>query len=596
MNELLELMEIIKNERITTLFQPIVSLRNGKVLGYEALSRGPKDTSLYSPIKLLKAAEKNSMLWELESLFRKKAIERAKNINEKQLLFLNVDPHIIEDEKFTQGFTKDILLKYNLSPDSIIFEITERTAIEDYKSFKKVLDNYMNQGYKIAIDDVGSGYSGMKTIKETYPNYIKIDMDLVRDVDKDTFKQAIIKAFVDLSFTTNIKLIAEGIETKEELEMLISLGVYAGQGYLIQRPSELFTEPTSEIKNLIINFNNLRNNIMNYNNNYHYIGNIVYGEKAFKANASCGEIKHYFDAKGKNGACIVKDDYPVGLIMRNTLDSELAKLYGVAVYSRRPISLVMDKNPLIVDFFTPINQVSELAMGREDEKTYDNIIITKNSKYFGMVSVKKLLQYATSLERNYVRELNPLTQLPGNAIIKRVLNDIIEYGNKSCILYLDLDDFKIYNDIYGFENGDRMLKATGSIINNTVKQRFPLNSFVGHIGGDDFFSIIETTKEECEKLCKDIILQFEKEKLKFFNEKDRENECIISENKSGKVQCYNLTSISIAVFYGNPKSFKKVDELALYISSIKKKAKKIPKSCFIIEEQDNDMKELVKSY
>jgi diguanylate cyclase/phosphodiesterase len=92
-----------------------------------------------------------------------------------------------------RGFTKEFLKTHDISPDSIIFEITERTAIGDYETFSQVLSNYTEQGYKIAIDDMGAGYSGLRTITNTKPHYIKIDMELIRDIDRDAFKQALIK-------------------------------------------------------------------------------------------------------------------------------------------------------------------------------------------------------------------------------------------------------------------------------------------------------------------------------------------------------------------------------------------------------------------
>jgi len=256
-NDIYELKRILKNEEITTVFQPIISLQNGSIIGYEALSRGPKNSFLQYPDKLFAVAEKNNILWDLEYLCRKKAIEKACLMEINKFLFINVDPLIIKDEKFKKGFTKEFLHQYNISPESIIFEITERTAIEDYTSFKAALNNYVDQGYKIAIDDTGAGYSGLKMLSQVKPHYIKIDMDLIRDIDKDTFKQALIKCFVTLSEVTNMKLIAEGIETLEELITLINMGVYAGQGYFIQRPTENALEITQDIKALIIHHNEI---------------------------------------------------------------------------------------------------------------------------------------------------------------------------------------------------------------------------------------------------------------------------------------------------------------------------------------------------
>lgn len=234
-----ELNRIIEEGLITTLYQPIVSLINGKTLGYEALSRGPKESILHSPVELLRVAEMNNQLWLLESLLRRKAFENIEGQIGEELLFINVDPRIIEDPDFQSGMTMEHLKRNSMHQSKIVFEITERTAIYDYQKFRSIINNYKGQNYMIAIDDAGSGYSGMRTITETKPHFIKIDMDLVRDIDTDPFKQAILNAFVTLAESTNINLIAEGIETKSELETVINLGVAYGQGYYLQEPRAL---------------------------------------------------------------------------------------------------------------------------------------------------------------------------------------------------------------------------------------------------------------------------------------------------------------------------------------------------------------------
>lgn len=250
----LTLRDIMDSRLITTLYQPIIRLEDGEIIGYEALSRGPCQTNYESPLALLAEAEKSHCLWELEILFRKLAIEGAAGLKGDQTLFLNVDPRIINDPAFQQGLTRDYLARQQLSPSAIIFEITERYAIQDHAAFTKVLNNYKEQGYQIAIDDAGSGYSGMHTIAVTRPDYVKIDMEIVRNVHSDPLRQAIVKSFVVLGQIADIRIVAEGIETREELRTLIRLGVYAGQGYYLQRPvpgiQPLATDKGEEIRNI----------------------------------------------------------------------------------------------------------------------------------------------------------------------------------------------------------------------------------------------------------------------------------------------------------------------------------------------------------
>lgn len=107
--------------------------------------------------------------------------------------------------------------------------------------------------------------------------------------------------------------------------------------------------------------------------------------------------------------------------------------------------------------------------------------------------------------------MNPLTELPGNSVIDRLLNHIINDKSNYSVLYFDLDNLKIYNDIYGFENGDEIIIFTWNIIQHEIKSLFGNEGFIGHIGGDDFIFVKKHSYEECEILCKNIIARFESE-------------------------------------------------------------------------------------
>lgn len=140
----------------------------------------------------------------------------------KKKLFLNVDPYIINDERFQCGMTQKYLDRYSISSGNVIFEITERTNIEDedIDIFRDVMEHYKEQGYQIAIDDFGKEYSGVQRILKLNPGYVKIDMELVRNIHSDSVKSKMLEGFVKFCNPLGIKLIAEGIETKEELAKL----------------------------------------------------------------------------------------------------------------------------------------------------------------------------------------------------------------------------------------------------------------------------------------------------------------------------------------------------------------------------------------
>lgn len=585
MQEMISLDDIIREEKVTTLYQPIVNLKSGEIIGYEALSRGPELTSFYSPLALIEAAHHENRIWELEMLFRKKALEKIGTLHNEKLLFLNVDPDVIKAPEYRSGLTKDYLESLSSDASSIVFEITERTAINDYEAFHDAMDNYRNQGYLIAIDDVGAGYSGLKTINEVRPNFIKIDMDLVRNIDKDAFKQALLKAFVDTSMTTNIRIIAEGIETKEELKTLILLGVHGGQGYYLKKPAKQFETLDHEIVTRIRDYNKISRNLSEYSSDYHYISNLVnsHEKETYETMTPCMSIKSLFDKRKMNSICICENERPVGIVMRHSINAIMSGNYGYALYANKSIERIMNKHPLIVDAYTPINVVSKSAMERCDDELYDDIIVTKASRFLGTVPMKKILEYTLMYEKNNAKESNPLTGLPGNQIIKRVISDIVEHGSKGCILYVDINEFKVYNDIYGFEKGDFMIRYLADMLTETVKTEYPYSSFIGHVGGDDFIVVLSGSHSSYYRICKTILDHFEKEKALFFSKEHLESGVIHSEDRFGVMRQLSLTSLSVSGIHGDLGLFETVEALTESLASLKKSVKKVGKSAYVLK-------------
>ena len=208
---------ILENCLITTVFQPIISLRDGAVLGYEALSRGPKQTEFECPTQLLDAAQKFEALFKVEYLFRYKTLETVARIEMPKTLFMNINPNIIHQKEFAEGFTKQYLQQFSIDASRIVFEITEQQTRGSRDDFIKAVLHYKSQGYHIAIDDAGAGYAGLTLISDLHPHYIKLDMELIRNIDRDHIKQALVKSMCEFASLTQTSLIAEGIETEQEL-------------------------------------------------------------------------------------------------------------------------------------------------------------------------------------------------------------------------------------------------------------------------------------------------------------------------------------------------------------------------------------------
>jgi EAL domain-containing protein (putative c-di-GMP-specific phosphodiesterase class I) len=237
------LQKILLEEKITTVYQPIIDLKNACVFGYEALSRGPANSEIEAPVILFTLAEDIGLLFDLDRLCRKRSIINARGKEPGKKLFVNTLPNLIYDPEFTASVFVDFLNENNIPVEDIVLEITERDAIEQFAQFKKALGQYIKAGISFAIDDVGAGYSSLEAIVEIEPKYVKIDASIIRGIHQSKIKQDILQALIMLTKSVKALTVAEGIETKEDLELVKSFGIDYAQGYYFARPGPPFPKP-----------------------------------------------------------------------------------------------------------------------------------------------------------------------------------------------------------------------------------------------------------------------------------------------------------------------------------------------------------------
>ena len=184
---------------------------------------------------LLKASIQYGVYQDLELLAWKKALALASNDRDGNKLFLNCNPYLVKGSKFSD--IKSLFKGNNVNIHDVYLEITERSQITNFKAFYKDLSTYRDFGFKFAIDDVGGGYASLEAIVETRPEVVKIDQHIVNELKSDSLRRSIVKCMVECSKGHNILSIAEGSETKEDFLAVRDLGVDAGQGYFLHRPS-----------------------------------------------------------------------------------------------------------------------------------------------------------------------------------------------------------------------------------------------------------------------------------------------------------------------------------------------------------------------
>ena len=195
---------------------------------------------------------------------------------------------------------------------------------------------------------------------------------------------------------------------------------------------------------------------------------------------------------------------------------------------------------MVVDYHTTIDAVARNAMARDAEEVYDLIIVTCDGRYFGTVSVMELLEKSIGIMVMNAKNLNPLSELPGNVMIEQQLERAVLEEKGSMVLYFDIDNFKAYNDVYGFTNGDRVIRYMTNILRESNVQD---QCFVGHIGGDDFIMI--TALEEAALICETVIAKFDQQIKTYYSDQDGEAGFIISKNRSGIEEVFPLMTLSV---------------------------------------------------
>lgn len=214
-------------------YQPIVDLRDQSVFAHEALVRGTAGEGALSVLD--QVTEENR--YRFDQLCRTRAIQGAAMLNMQTHLSINFMPNAVYRPELCIRSTLEAAKKYNFPIHRLIFETLESQHVDNYRHLTNILREYREFGFKTAIDDFGAGYSGLNLLADFQPDLIKLDMALIRDVDRDRVRQAIIRAIVTMCADLDVTVIAEGIESAGERDFLADCGIFLMQGYWFAKPA-----------------------------------------------------------------------------------------------------------------------------------------------------------------------------------------------------------------------------------------------------------------------------------------------------------------------------------------------------------------------
>ncbi|MDG9928454.1 MULTISPECIES: EAL and GGDEF domain-containing protein [unclassified Pseudomonas] len=567
--QLSALESILAHGDLHSLFQPIVSLSERRILGYEALTRGPSNSSLHAPIALFTVARNAGRLSELELLARKSACRRYSDLQLDGKLFLNVSPESLLEASHQPGRTLRLLQEFGIPPGQVVIELTEQAPIEDLQLLDTALHHYRAMGFSIALDDLGAGYSSLRLWSELRPDYVKIDRHFIDGIHQDAVKREFVDSILKMAKASRAQVIAEGIELVEELATLTEMGVDLVQGYLLCRPQE---QPPRDAQKLLPRLDSSPPALGEDSGD---LSALLNEQPAVGQDTPIAEVLEAFRAQANLNSLAVLDEQrqPVGIVHRHSLSDALLKPFATDLFARKPISRLMSGDFLAVDIGQSLQQVSRLLTSRARQRMEEDFIIIQQGRYRGLGRVIDVLKLITELKIQQARHANPLTLLPGNVPIQQCLGRLLQQGREALVCYVDIDSFKPFNDLYGYARGDEVLLCLAQCLNERVD---PNRDFVGHIGGDDFLLVLgpDNWRERLNQLLED----FQAQCRRFYREEHLRAGCFVSHNRQGNREEFPLLSLSIGVVHLHPQSCAQLDasQLASLASKAKHHAKAIP--------------------
>lgn len=562
-----ELKHILTEGLITSLFQPIVDIDKQEVFGYESLSRGPSDSPLHAAPILFDVAEKSGVSSELEEVCLTAA---AKNWSAHALdnyLFVNMSPSILLPSRFRGLRLMNLLRQYSLKPQQIVIEISERYPALQLTELKNSISWLKSQGFKIAIDDLGTGYSGLKLWSDLKPDFVKIDRHFIRDIHDDLVKLEFVRSLVDLSNRLGCALIAEGVENQAELNVVMDLGIVLIQGFLVGRPKPY---PTADLSCLPD-----KHRVVQKTSGKLARDLCVYIEPVPPDVTLAEAWEHLQKEVNVFSLPVVHDGQPLGLLHRWRVLELYGSQFGRSLYEKRPVINVISRDSLVVEQDSTLDEISRRLIEEDFHYLKQHFIVVNQGVYVGLGATRTLLKQITQERIEKARYANPLTQLPGNVPINNELDRRLKRQLPFSFIYIDINDFKPLNDVLGYQIGDLVISRIADLL---LKHFHHNSDFVGHIGGDDF--VVMTEIEHVEELTREVQVAFKAAAHSLYPQDMIQQGYMTALDRDGIQRNFPLTSIAFAIIRIESPCDYKPDQIADFAADAKKQSKKVGGFCY----------------
>jgi EAL domain-containing protein (putative c-di-GMP-specific phosphodiesterase class I)/GGDEF domain-containing protein len=575
--------DILDNMRLLTLLQPILDLTEGRVMGFEALSRGPSNSPLHAPQSLFKVAEIHGLQTRLDWACVHSALKTFALLKLPGQLFVNLSPCSMLDAAFSPELVLVALAEVGMTSSQLIIEITENACHLDYAILREAATRLREVGIEVAMDDLGEGFSSLRLWSELKPAFVKIDKHFISGIHEDPHKIQFVRSITQLAEGANTRVIAEGVESVSELAVLQDIGIRYVQGYLIGRPSPTPVQlpPREVVAVLQSSMVSVMPYLRGADGSHVSAARLVQSAPFVTPFTTSQDVLDLMMAHPDlHAVAVVDKGIPVGIIHRPAVLNRFIGLYGRELFGKKPCADFMDPDPLIVDKATQINELSDLVVKQGKAAFTQGFVVTAKGRYLGMGSGFDLMREISEMQIIAARYANPLTGLPGNVPIQEHMEHLLSNQQVFVSAYFDLDQFKPYNDIYGFRRGDDIIQLLAHILRESCNAEM---DFIGHVGGDDFVVLFQS--RDWEVRCHGILARFDRERLALFSPDHVQAGGYRSEDRRGAMAFHALVSLSIGAVRIDPVHYHHYQEVSRAAAEAKHHAKRIDGSSLFIDQR-----------
>ena len=566
--------QVLETRELDIVFQPIVRVAGGNVFGFETLMRVPPRLGAIRADQLIELAMRRDRCLELELLAIEHAIAafgRCKLIGK---VFINTGAATLASLAEDNGATLFRLLHQACIPPSrMMFELTEHERVGDPEALQHAMEMLAHQGVGLALDDFGDGRSSLRLWTQLQPAVVKVDKYFIRDIHLDNRKVEALRTIHSLAQRFGTMIVAEGVEDLRELAVLRDLGCEYAQGYLLGRPDRTPASSVSDAVLAVLGSSKIAilPEASSRRPLSETVAKLVVSAPTVSPLQTNESVRRLFNRNPDlHGIAVVEDDYPLGLINRREFLDRYAHPYFQDLHGRSPCSKFMSTTPIRIEASLPIDSMVGMLAGEDQRYLSQGFIVTDAGRYRGLATGESLVRAVTERRIEAARHANPLTFLPGNIPITEHIRRLIRSNARFTSCYFDLNNFKPFNDLYGYWRGDEMIK----LLARTIQEHCdPCCDFVGHVGGDDFVVLFQS--DDWERRTRACIAAFNAAARTLFSAQDISRGGFESEDRLGRRTLFPLTSVAVGAVIISPGELRSPEDVASAAAIAKKHAKQV---------------------